>query len=682
MKKKLLQRNDKRVIGKKLKRAFALVRESLQIDEKARTVEPIAFSSDTPVEHWFGRLILDHSPSSVRLDRLRQNGPFLTDHDRTKQIGVHENVSNDGHICRAKIRFSKRSSAEEEFQDVIDGIRTGISSGFIVHELHLEREDDDGPIYRSTDWEPVENSLVSIPADLTVGVGRSMDDAEDVCEACEGEGCEECQEEERAGDKEDYDPEEEEDPDAAAEEDEERNKQGGARAAHKPTTEARKVMERDEELLALGEMLGEVELAREFIADETMTVADFRKEVREKHRAAKAKTPTEDPATVAARSGGHVQLTTRAIGGLKAFRGEGAAEKAYRFGMFLLAGPMARVCNEQLLSRAQTFCRENGIVIKRAHSESDNESGGVLVPTEFEAVMIDLREQFGVFRRFANVVPMSTDSKQRPRRKGGLTAYPIGAKGSSRRITESKKKWDLVELFARKWGVLAKYEDELSEDSVISMADDLAYEIAYAMTIAEDDCGFLGDGTGDFHGITGVINKIKGLSGTVANVAGLVQASGNTWDSITRGDLLKLVGRLPQYADTPNARFFCHKTFWSEVLVRLILEAGGTTAAEVEGARVKMFNGYQVEIAQVLPKSTAASTIPLLFGDLAKGTMFGDRRGVTIKLTDSNDTDFEEDLWTIKGTERFDINVHDVGNADATPAKREAGPIVALITAP
>jgi hypothetical protein len=54
---------------------------------------------------------------------------------------------------------------------------------------------------------------------------------------------------------------------------------------------------------------------------------------------------------------------------------------------------------------------------------------------------------------------------------------------------------------------------------------------------------------------------------------------------------------------------------------------------------------------------------------------------MTVKMTDSNDTDFEEDLMAIKGTERFDINVHDVGNASSSAGARKAGPIVGLITA-
>jgi hypothetical protein len=60
---------------------------------------------------------------------------------------------------------------------------------------------------------------------------------------------------------------------------------------------------------------------------------------------------------------------------------------------------------------------------------------------------------------------------------------------------------------------------------VINMGDDLAGEIAYAFALKEDQCGFIGDGTSTYGGMQGVCTKIKGLSGTIANIAGLVVAT-------------------------------------------------------------------------------------------------------------------------------------------------------------
>jgi HK97 family phage major capsid protein len=72
--------------------------------------------------------------------------------------------------------------------------------------------------------------------------------------------------------------------------------------------------------------------------------------------------------------------------------------------------------------------------------------------------------------------------------------------------------------------------------------------------------------------------------------------------------------------------------------------------------------------------------MPCLFGDLRQAARFGDRKQIAVDVTDSNKTEFEDDVLTIKGVERFDINVHDVGNASAVEDEREAGPVVGLIT--
>lgn len=146
------------------------------IDEAARTVE-LAFSSEAPVERWWGTEILDHSPKSVDLKRLKRGGPLLMDHDRRDHVGVIESVRIDAdRVGRAVVRFGKGARASEVFQDVIDGIRTNVSVGYSIDEVILESEKDGQSTYRIKSWTPHEVSLVSIPADISVGVGREADD--------------------------------------------------------------------------------------------------------------------------------------------------------------------------------------------------------------------------------------------------------------------------------------------------------------------------------------------------------------------------------------------------------------------------------------------------------------------------------------------------------------------------
>ena len=143
------------------------------IDEAARTVS-LAFSSETPVARWFGNEVLDHAPGSVMLGRLQNAGPLLLDHDPSEQIGVVEGVTlGADRMGRAQVRFSRSEDAEAIFQDVRDGIRQHVSVGYRVHKMVLESTDGDTETYRATQWEPLEISIVSIPADTAVGIGRA-----------------------------------------------------------------------------------------------------------------------------------------------------------------------------------------------------------------------------------------------------------------------------------------------------------------------------------------------------------------------------------------------------------------------------------------------------------------------------------------------------------------------------
>ena len=145
-----------------------------EIREEERTVE-LAFSSEQPVERMFGTEILDHSPDSIRLGRLRDSGALLVNHDPTDLVGKIETVEvGSDRLARAKVRFGRSDRANEIFQDVQDGIRSGVSVGYQIHKLREEGEDG-ATAFRAVDWEPMEISLVAIPADATVGVGRSED---------------------------------------------------------------------------------------------------------------------------------------------------------------------------------------------------------------------------------------------------------------------------------------------------------------------------------------------------------------------------------------------------------------------------------------------------------------------------------------------------------------------------
>lgn len=158
-----------------LHRSMSLCRES--INEESRTVE-VAFSSEIVVERWFGSEILDHDPASVRLGLLNGGGAVLVDHNRKDHVGVVEIARIDSdRKGRATLRFGKGQRADEVFKDVLDGIRKHISVGYSIHKYERTKGENGSPdTIRVTDWEPNEISIVSVPADASVGVGRSAEE--------------------------------------------------------------------------------------------------------------------------------------------------------------------------------------------------------------------------------------------------------------------------------------------------------------------------------------------------------------------------------------------------------------------------------------------------------------------------------------------------------------------------
>jgi hypothetical protein len=159
--------------GKLLERSLAV--DLSTIDLEARTVE-VSVSSEYPVRRYFGYEVLDHSADSVDLARLRSGAPLLLEHRGSQQIGVVEEAWLDvDRKIRARVRFSRDPAVEPLWQDVVDGIRRNISCGYLIHDMVLERTVDGVDHYRVIAWETYEVSFVSVPADPTVGVGRSLD---------------------------------------------------------------------------------------------------------------------------------------------------------------------------------------------------------------------------------------------------------------------------------------------------------------------------------------------------------------------------------------------------------------------------------------------------------------------------------------------------------------------------
>lgn len=119
--------------------------------------------------------ILDHSDSSVRLDRIRASGPLLFNHEDNFHLGRVSEVSLERGKLYGTATFSTSTIGEEKWRDVQSGILTEASVRYRVYEYKQEKSSGGKVRLRAVDWEPIECSMVSCPRDLSVGVGRSTD---------------------------------------------------------------------------------------------------------------------------------------------------------------------------------------------------------------------------------------------------------------------------------------------------------------------------------------------------------------------------------------------------------------------------------------------------------------------------------------------------------------------------
>ena len=346
---------------------------------------------------------------------------------------------------------------------------------------------------------------------------------------------------------------------------------------------------------------------------------------------------------------------------LRAFKGEDAQLDAYKSGLFILA-TQGNGWATQKLSKF-------GVQLANYQSEGSNVHGGYLVFPEFERTIIDLKETYGVARQYANVVPMGSDMQTIPRRVGGLTVY---FPGENEEIDNSDAEWDQVNLTAIKMAIMARYSTEVSEDAIISMADKLAGEMAYAYAEKEDEMLFNGDGTSTYGGVTGILNKIN--DGSHDGSVQTLQGTDVAFADIVIGDMEEVVGMLPQYAEN-DAAWYMSKAAFAASFMRLMDAAGGNTGDMLAGGKMLQFLGYPVRITQVLNSTLTDQTTTdiLCFGNLAMTAMIGDRRGVTVKSSEHRYIEYDQ--IAIQSTQRVAINVHELGTSTV------AGPMIVVETA-
>jgi HK97 family phage major capsid protein len=347
---------------------------------------------------------------------------------------------------------------------------------------------------------------------------------------------------------------------------------------------------------------------------------------------------------------------------LRAFNdGPEAVESAYRCGRWLRAHVFKNADDLR-------WCKDHGVEA-RALNEGSNSAGGSLVPEEFANRVIRLVETYGTYPGAVENVSMSRDTMVIPKRLSGTTAYFVG-EGSS--VTESEPTYGNVSLVAKKLAVGCRMSTEVVEDTLVSLADAVATEFSTSLSFRIDQCGWIGDGTSQYGGINGVVNKINDGTHTSSVVSA---ASGNTaFETLDIEDFLAVMGKLPLYA-RQGAAWYVSPSGYAASIARLKYAAGGNTVDNLGAGAGESWLGYPVRMVHVMNSTLGAdaSKVKVLFGNLSLACIYARRRDFSVRLFDQ--VYATTDQLLLQGTMRFDSVAHTLGT------NSEVGPVIALRSA-
>ena len=342
------------------------------------------------------------------------------------------------------------------------------------------------------------------------------------------------------------------------------------------------------------------------------------------------------------------------VNAVKNFSPQTLAEKekiGYAFGQ------MAKMVGKND-KKAYQWLKDNGFY--KGQSEDTGADGAYLVPQILAREIIFLRQQYGVTRAHSRVMGMSSDNLNVPKNINSTTAY---WPDQNTNITPSQITFANVQVLAKKLAVLTQVSSELNEDSLVDVGAALARDMAWVLSYNEDLACFLGDGTGTYGGITGIINAIAAVNGG-AN-AGWIYTDANVttdWNNVTLADLRKCTAAIASYADTSSARWFMNRAFFQEVVCNLLDALNGNgfnDIANAPGPNPTLF-GYPVVYTQVMSKdpTPAPDTALAIFGNLDTGSILGTRRDLRVQVSDQ--AGFLSDSLYFRATERFGFQYHDV----------------------
>ncbi len=538
----------------------------VQIERQAEDGETFSFSwsSEYPVDMYYFKEILSHEEGAINLERLAGMN-LLWNHDRNVVLGKIERVWVTDKKAYCQARWSKKSSIQEHRQDVSDGIITNASFLYSVEEYEEveEMSRDDGKdvyCYVGKRWTPYEISLVSVPADPTVGIGRSLNDSKI---------------EEKRG-----------------------------LIMEKTVLDARnEELERTKEILAMGENFGMRDLARSLVSDGT-DLNTARRTFLDKMR------PEQRPVAQAIDTSlGLSEKDQRNYSLVRAIN-------AVAFGMTESAG-FELECSNEIAKRlgrptngffmpVRDLKAKSNLSQRATYAVGANSTGGFTVQTDLlEQEFIDLlRNRAMVMQLGASMMSGLVGNVDIPGQATAATSYWIG-EGND--LTQSEGTFKQIPLRMKTVGALSRYTRTMMMQSSIDIEAFIRNDFASIIALAIDTAAISG---------TGLSNQPRGILNTsgVGSVA-LGAAGGQpTW-----GSIVGLIREIEiDNANLGGTAWLTNPQVMSKLMTTPI-QSGGTEGNFLLKEPGNSLCGYPFYITNQIPanltKSTGTNLSALILGN-------------------------------------------------------------------
>ena len=417
-----------------------------------------SFASETPIERYFGMEVLNMDEDSMDLSRLNDGAPLLFQHNSDKIVGVVERAYIKNKRGYAEVKMANNDLGREMQELIKDGILRNVSFGYRINAMETDNSTD--PItYRATSYQPFEISLVTVPADQSVGIGRTLTISEcsTTASAVTNPPLSESTPVEPTFDLE-------------------------AIRAEAAQAKAKELSE----MIALGNRTKNSDMAQEFIAN-SRGLEELRTALLEKMSI--SATPVQNNAADIGLS--HEE--TRSFSFLRAinYLANPADRSAREAAGFEIAASEAAAAKLGRQSRGITIPQE---VLRRDLSVGVATAGGNVVATELDtASFIDLlRNASALDQAGATVLTGLVGNVAIPRQSGAATAYWVAESGAP---SESQQTIDQVSLTPKTVAAFTDYSRRLMLQSSIDVENMVRRDLAAVLGLKIDSAGLYGTGS-------------------------------------------------------------------------------------------------------------------------------------------------------------------------------------------